>query len=151
MSQPRLGYLAMRDTDPAFVRDLGDQKIQALIEMMFLAATADGELSSAEQREFVKSAENLTSRLITGEQLELLIARARADLDASGRDARIEAVKARLPDAGARKLALSLAIQITASDGIVRTSERELIMDTARALDIDGDTAADMVRDLTKA
>jgi tellurite resistance protein len=141
----------MRDTDPAFVRDLGDQKIQALIEMMFLAATADGELSQAEQREFVKSAESLTSRLITGEQLELLIARARADLDASGRDARIEAVKARLPDAGARKLALSLAIQITASDGIVRTSERELIMDTARALDIDGDTAADMVRDLTKA
>lgn len=140
----------MRDTDPAFVRDLGDKKIQALIEMMFLAATADGELSQAEQREFVKSAESLTSRLITGVELEALIARARADLDASGRDARIEAVKARLPDAGARKLALSLAIQITAADGIVRTSERELIMDTARALDIDGDTAADMVRDLTK-
>jgi tellurite resistance protein len=140
----------MRDTDPAFVRDLGDQKIQALIEMMFLAATADGELSQAEHREFVKSAESLTSRLITGAELEALISRARADLDASGRDARIEAVKARLPDAGARKLALSLAIQITAADGIVRTTERELIMDTARALEIDGDTAADMVRDLAK-
>ena len=140
----------MRDTDPAFVRDLGDQKIQALIEMMFLAATADGELSATEHAEFVKSAESLTSRLIKGEELEALIARARVDLDASGREARLEAVKARLPDAGARKLALSLAIQITAADGIVRTSERELIMDTARALDIDNDVAADMVRDLTK-
>jgi uncharacterized tellurite resistance protein B-like protein len=140
----------MRDTDPAFVRDFGDQKLHALIEMMFLAATADGELSDAEHREFVKSAENLTSRQITGEQLEALLEQAKKAIDESGRDARLEAVKERLPDAGARKLALSLAIQITAADGVVRTSERELIMDTARALDIDGDTAADMVRDLTK-
>jgi tellurite resistance protein len=50
----------------------------------------------------------------------------------------------------ARKLALALAIQITAADGIIRTSERELILETAAALDVDGDTAADMVRDLTK-
>ncbi len=72
----------------------------------------------------------------------------KTDLDASGRDARLAAVKARLPDQNARRLALSLAIQITAADGIVRTSERELIMDTAAALDIDGDTAADLVKDL---
>jgi uncharacterized tellurite resistance protein B-like protein len=141
----------MPDTDPAFVRDLGDQKLHALIEMMFLAATADGELSESEHRAFVKSAENLTSRQITGEQLEGLIAQAKKALDESGRDARLEAVKERLPDAGARKLALSLAIQITMADGVVRTSERELIMDTARALDIDGDAAADLVRDLTKS
>jgi len=140
----------MPDTDPAFVRDFGDQKLHALIEMMFLAATADGDLSDAEHREFVKSAENLTSRQLTGEQLEALLAQAKKAIDESGRDARLEAVKERLPDAGARKLELSLAIQITAADGIVRTSERELIMDTARALDIDGDVAADMVRDLTK-
>jgi tellurite resistance protein len=59
-------------------------------------------------------------------------------------------VKERLPDLTARKLALSLAIQVTAADGVVRTSERELIMETAEALGIDGDTAADMVADLTR-
>jgi tellurite resistance protein len=139
----------MRNTDPAFVRDLSDQKIQALVEMMFLAATADGELSDKEHAEFVKSVERLTSRLITGEELESLLARAKKDLDASGRPARLAAVKERLPDPNARRLALSLAIQITAADGVVRTSERELILDTAEALGIDGDTAADMVRDLT--
>jgi len=47
-------------------------------------------------------------------------------------------------------LALALAIQVAAVDGIIRTSERELIFDTADALGIDGDTAADMVRDLTR-
>ena len=140
----------MRNTDPAFVRDLSDQKIEALIEIMYLAATADGELDKAEHQRFRESAERLTSRVIAGADLEALIARAQSDLEASDRDTRLSSVKARLPDMEARKLALALAIQITAADGIVRTSERELILHTAAALDIDGDTAADMVQDLVK-
>jgi tellurite resistance protein len=140
----------MRNTDPAFVRDLGDEKIEALIEIMYLAATADGDLGPAEHARFVQSAEQLTSRLLTGPKIEALIQRARADVGASDRTARLAAVKARLPEMDARKLALALAIQITAADGIIRTSERELILETAAALDVDGDTAADMVRDLTK-
>jgi len=140
----------MRNTDPAFVRDLGDEKVEALVEMMFLAASADGELGEEERKLFIKSAENLTSRLITGEKLEALLVRAKKQLDESGREARLAAVKDRLPDPTARRLALSLAIQVTAADGIVRTSERELILETAEALGIDGNTAADMVADLTK-
>jgi len=140
----------MRNTDPAFVKDLGDEKVEALVEMMFLAATADGELGDQERKLFLKSAENLTSRLITGDKLEAVLALAKKKLDESGRETRLAAVKDRLPDLTARKLALSLAIQVTAADGVVRTSERELIMDTAEALGIDGDTAADMVADLTK-
>jgi uncharacterized tellurite resistance protein B-like protein len=140
----------MPNTDPAFVRDLGDEKVEALVEMMFLAASADGELGNEERKLFLKSAENLTSKLITGDKLEAVLARAKKQLDESGREARLAAVKDRLPDPTARKLALSLAIQVTAADGIVRTSERELIMETAEALGIDGDTAADMVADLAK-
>ena len=74
-----------------------------------------------------------------------LLDRAKADLAQSGREARLLAVKERLPDAGARKVALSLAIEVTAADGIIRTSERELILETAEALDIDRDQAADLV------
>jgi uncharacterized tellurite resistance protein B-like protein len=81
--------------------------------------------------------------------LESLLVKAKQELDASSRDDRLSAVKARLPDAGARKVALSLAIQVTAADGIIRTSERELIMDTAEALEIDRDEAADLVSKLS--
>lgn len=140
----------MPNTDPAFVRDLSDDKIEALVEMMYLAAASDGELGPEEREQFAVNAERLTGRLITGEKLQALLARAEQQLEASGRDARLAAVKERLPDHGARKLALSLAIQITAADGIVRTSERELIMDTAAALDIEGGIAADMVRDILR-
>jgi tellurite resistance protein len=43
-----------------------------------------------------------------------------------------------------------MAIQVTAADGILRTSEREFILDLAEALDVDRDEAADLVRDITR-
>jgi uncharacterized tellurite resistance protein B-like protein len=140
-----------RNTDPAFVRDMADEKIEALVEMMFLAATADGELGAQERSQFVESVETLTSRVVTGEKLDDLVERARQALKSSGREARLAAVKARLPDPSARRLALALAIRVTAADGLVRTSERELILETAEALGIDGETAADMVTDLARS
>lgn len=138
----------MPNTDPAFVRDLSDEKMEALVEMMYLAAAADGDFGPEERAQFAVNAEKLTGKIIAGEKLEELLGRAERQLEASSREARLAAVKERLPDHGARKIALSLAIQISAADGIVRTSERELIMDTAIALDIDVDIAADMVRDI---
>jgi tellurite resistance protein len=90
----------------------------------------------------------LTDDRLGKAKLEELLERAKADLQAQGREARLREVKARLPDARVRKVALALAIQVTAADGIIRTSERELILQTAEALEVDRDEAADMVRDL---
>lgn len=127
------------------VQGLSNAKLDALVEMMFLAASADGDFSDVERAHFLKSVESLTDGRLTKPALEELLVRAKADLEASGRDARLSAVKERLPDPGARKVALSLAIQVTAADGIIRTSERELILETADALQIDRDEAADLV------
>lgn len=129
-------------------RDLPPPKLEALVEMMFLAASADGEFSDEEQKHFRKSLESLTSARLDGADLDALLARAKGDLDASGREARLSSVKARLPEPGLRKVALALAIQVVASDGIIRTSERELILETAEALEIDRDEAADLVKQL---
>lgn len=131
------------------VQGLSSAKLDALVEMMFLAASADGEFSDVERRHFVRSIESLTDGRLAGAALEALLARAKSDLETSGRRARLEAVKQRLPDAGARKVALSLAIEVTAADGVIRTSERELILETAEALEIDRDQAADLVLELS--
>lgn len=127
------------------VQGLSSAKLEALVEMMFLAASADGDFSDVERQHFLQSVESLTDGRLAKPALEGLLDRAKQDLEASGREARLSAVKERLPDPGARKVALSLAIQVTAADGIIRTSERELIMDTAEALEIDRDEAADLV------
>jgi tellurite resistance protein len=139
----------MSGVDARAVQGLSDAKLEALVEMMFLAASADGEFSDVERQHFLKSVESLTSGRLTTATIEGLLTRAKADLDASGREQRLAAVKERLPDAGARKVALSLAIQVTAADGIIRTSERELIMETADALEIDRGEAADLVKKLS--
>jgi tellurite resistance protein len=139
----------MSGTSASVVQGLSNAKLEALVEIMFLAASADGDFSEVEHEHFVKSVESLTDGRLAGAALEGLLDRAKGDLDASGREARLQAVKERLPDAGARKVALSLAIQVTAADGIIRTSERELIMETADALEIDRDEAANLVIQLS--
>jgi uncharacterized tellurite resistance protein B-like protein len=135
----------MSGTNASVVQGLSDPKLEALVEMMFLAASADGEFSDVERAHFLRSLESLTDGRLKKPALEGLLTQAQKDLADSSREARLSAVKARLPDAGARKVALSLAIQVTAADGIIRTSERELILETAEALEIDRDEAADLV------
>jgi len=131
------------------VRALGDAKLEALVEVMLLAASADGDFSEVERSHFLKSVESLTDGRIAGARLETLITEANVALERDGREARLASVKARLPEANARRVALSLAIQVTAADGIIRTSERELILETAEALEIDRDDAANLVSQLT--
>src|SRR5450755_3956303 len=131
------------------VRALGDAKLEALVEVMFLAASADGDFSEVERTHFLKSVESLTDGRIAQARLETLVNEASSALERDGRQARLASVKARLSEANARRVALSLAIQVTAADGIIRTSERELILETAEALEIDRDDAANLVSQLT--
>lgn len=135
----------MSANSASVVQGLSNAKLEALVEMMFLAASADGDFSDVERKHFLQSVESLTDGRLAKATLEGLLDRAQADLEAGGRQARLTAVKERLPDPGARKVALSLAIQVTAADGIIRTSERELILETADVLEIDRNEAADLV------
>lgn len=133
-------------TDPKeYLRSFDDPKLEAIIETMFLAAYADGEFSDVERVHFAKSVESLTDGRLGGAKFEALVDRVIQALAAGTRDGRLEDIRQRLPEAGARKVALTLAVQLMAADGIVRTSERELIMEMADALAIDRDDAADIV------
>jgi len=131
------------------LRALGEAKLEALVEVMFLAASADGEFSPVERAHFLRSVESLTDGRIPTARLASLVNDARDALEREGREARLQSVRQRLPDAGARRVALSLAIQVTAADGIIRTSERELILEAAEALEIDRDEAATLVSKLS--
>lgn len=124
-----------------------DSKLEAMIETLFLAAHADGEFSDEERVHFAKSVESLTDNRLSGERLGALLARIEAGLATSGREARLVTVRERLPAGKPREIALALAIRLMASDGVLRTTERELILEAADALEIERDVAADMVRD----
>lgn len=138
-----------------FLQEFDGDKLNALVETMYLAADADGEFSDDERDELAASIEQVAKgtdheSAFSGQRLTALLDAARADLERDGRPKRLAAVKARLSDDGERKGALGMAINVTAADGILRTSEREFILDLAEALDVDRDEAADLVRDITR-
>lgn len=127
-----------------FVLQLGEGEIAALVETMFLAAEADGDVGAEELEHLSSTIERVTSGGVTQARARALVSAAQEALAASDRAHRLLSVKAALTPPQ-RKHALLLAIQVAAADGRIRTAERELILETAEALEIDGDTAADLV------
>jgi tellurite resistance protein len=127
---------------------VNEAKLEALIETMYLAAQADGEFTADERAHFVSSVQSLTEKRLEGDKLEQLLARFAADHKKSGRDKTIASLKTRLGDERTCKLGLSMAIRMLASDGILRTSEREFIFDMAQALGIEQGAAADLVKEI---
>jgi tellurite resistance protein len=132
------------------VETFDEPKLEALVEMMVLAASADGEFQDEERARLERALGALAPNRMGGGKLESLMRAIESRLAAEGRDARLSWVKTTLGDEAGRKVALELAIHVMAADGILRTSERELILETAEALEIDRDVAADMVRAVSK-
>jgi tellurite resistance protein len=143
--------------DPAaLLKALDDETLEALVDCMLLAAHADGEVSEQELDQLVTSIQTIVrgagghAAAFSQQRLGELFRRAQRQLTESGRAPFIDSVKQRLGDGDGRKAALGLAIKVTAADGIMRTSERELIFDLADGLEVDRDEAADLVAELTR-
>jgi uncharacterized tellurite resistance protein B-like protein len=134
---------------PPSLRDVDEPRLTAFVELMFLAATADGEFSGDERQHFQQSVESLTDRKVRGETLDALMSTIEKNHTGEGRTARIAHVKDALATPELRKIGLSMAIRVMCADGIVRTTERELIMDLADGLDVDRDEAADLVAQIS--
>lgn len=134
---------------PLSARDVNEAKLEALIETMYVAAQADGEFTMQERAHFVSSVQSLTEQRLEGEKLDRLLAEFEDRYQRNGRRGSLAAVKSRLGDERTCKLALSMAIQMLASDGILRTSENEFVLEMADTLGIDRGGAADLVREIT--
>src|SRR5262245_24451639 len=95
-----------------------DDKLLALVEVLFLAATADGEFGAEERAEFSKSVESLCEGKMPAARLAETVAKLEADVAKDGRDARFAALRTRLPDEPLKRAAVDLAIRLFQADGI---------------------------------
>jgi len=125
---------------------LNNEQIDALVELMLLAASADGELSIEEIEQLHRCLLEVDELWLTTIDLEKRLSHAHTRIAGADRADRLKAVRQTLASLVNRKAGLELAIRVTAVDGIIRTSERELILETAEALDVDREIAADMVK-----
>jgi uncharacterized tellurite resistance protein B-like protein len=120
-------------------------EVEAIAEILFLAAFADDELGPEERTHFRSAILKLTDVSLEPAAFDALVEKLSDALATQGRAARLATIRERLVDEKRREMALTMAIRLTAADGIIRTAERELILEAAEALGIDGDRAADLV------
>jgi DnaJ-domain-containing protein 1 len=62
--------LSPASTAPASLHMFDTPRLEAFVELMFLAAFADGEFSQEEKQHFLSSIESLTEKRFSFEQLE---------------------------------------------------------------------------------
>lgn len=129
--------------------DLLDPKLLALVEMMVLAAGADGDFGDDERVKVATSLVNLTSARFETDELEQMIRSVAQRSKSASRLERLEALREVLGGPGPCRVALELALGVMLADGVIRTSEREMIAEMADGLGIDGEAAADLVKKLS--
>ena len=130
-------------------KDIGSPKVEALVEAMFLAATADGVIDPSELGRLSATLEALTHKSLSAETAQAILDELSVKLRADGRAARLAAVAARLSGEKARETALLLAASIAKSDGVVRERENYLLADLAEALAIPQGRAVELIANVT--
>jgi tellurite resistance protein len=125
--------------------DLTDTQVDAMVEAMLLAASADGELDEAELTQLKESLLSVDDLWLSHIDLDQRIAVAKAHIAGHSRAQRLAALKVLLDKPEQRVAALELAAMVIAADGILRTSERDLMLEAAEALGVDSNVAADIM------
>lgn len=136
----------MEDPGEDITRNLDAPKLEALVEAMYLAAFADGEFSAVERARFGRSIDRLTDGRISPTQFEEVLHALQSRLEESGRQACLGSIRERLSEPQLRWLAVLLAADITAADGIIRASEREMLFELAASLGVEEREAEELVR-----
>lgn len=129
----------------ALLEGVASPKVEALVEAMFLAASADGELAGEEMLQFSATLGALTDKQFSPEAVAKMVETLAQKVAGEGRQARLSAVAQRLPEHKTRETALILAAAIVASDGKVELSENDLLADLAEALGIAAERASELV------
>lgn len=125
---------------------LDEPKLEALIEIMYLAAYADGSFAPEERAHFSRSVQSLTDRKVTSEMLEQIVQRLDAARKAAGTAALIAGARATLGSPAACRVALSLAVGVIVADGKVTDSERTMLFDIGGALGVERSVTEELLR-----
>ncbi|MEZ4400705.1 MAG: TerB family tellurite resistance protein [Kofleriaceae bacterium] len=128
---PLLGSDA--DLTPAQAADVA--RLEAMLEVAFLAAAADGEITDPEADNLGATLASWLGGELSDDAVEAVIERFMAALAADGRAARLAAAAARL-DADARMSAYTLACVVTLCDLELDDAELDALGEIATALDL---------------
>ncbi|HHH27442.1 MAG TPA: hypothetical protein ENK57_03700 [Polyangiaceae bacterium] len=135
----------MHDPGAHYVRSLDADELEALVETMFLVAFADGDYGPEERAHFERSVAVLTGGRLAGEDFDHVVARLVEALQRRGRASCIASLERRLGEPQLRQIALILAADMAAADGILHPQERAVVLAMARAFGVGEDAAREVL------
>ena len=128
---------SMEDPGPTFVPELAPSELEALVEAMYLVAFADGVLSDEERDHFGRSVHDLTGGRLVGSAFDHVIDAIRTQLITEGHERCVRALAERLTHPQLREVALILAADMAAADGVICDDERALLANMAEAFGLE--------------
>lgn len=127
------------------LESLTDPEIDALVEIMLLAACSDGSLDYVEVSVLKQSMRRVDEHWLSHVDLNERIERAKGRIAEESREIRLAKLRTMLPWPEQRLLALKLAARIVTADGQVQPSERELMLQAAEALGVRSELAKELI------
>lgn len=126
--------------------DLELPRLEAVLELMFLAAYADGSVTPPERAVFRDHMTKATRGMVSAETIDAMIDGVGTALLDEGREHRLESIRKRLPDMRMRMSALDIAVQVMRADDVVHPTESGFLLRAAAALEIPADVALERLR-----
>ncbi len=130
----------MEDPGQGYVTGLAPEQLEALVETMFLVAFADGTYGPDEREHFERCVCTLTNGRMAGDGFDHVIER----LGATQRDKTIASLRLRLSTDELRQVALILATDMAAADGVLHPEERHVVRALAEAFDMDAGAVSEV-------
>lgn len=120
-------------------------KLEAVVELMYLAAYADGEVVAEERDVFAGHVVGATNGALSREAMTAMLAAIERALASSSREQRFDSIRRRLGDARTREAALRIAIHVLYADKFLDPREAAWVLRAARALEISEEDANAML------
>lgn len=140
----------MDDPGSQFIRDIGQEQLEALVETMYLVAFSDGEFSPPERARFADAVATLTDGRLSGDSFAHVVERVGRQLEDEGIHACLAELAKRLPDQSHREAAMILASDMAAADGVLHPGEQRLLQNLAAVFDLPPASTREVTEGLTE-
>ena len=125
-------------------------KLEALIELMFLAAYSDGVVQLEERVAFREQLQIASAGQIGPDLIDAVLDHIQVVVTREGSEGRLAKMKTRLPEPRLRKAALAVAARVAAADGALKLDEIAFIRRAAGALELGEEAVGEVLASAKK-
>lgn len=121
-------------------------KLEAMVELMYLAAYSDGDVSPEEREVFESHVLNQTHGQLSADTVKMMVGMIEKALATEKREQRFDSIRRRLGDERMRREALRFACRVLQADNYVDPREAAWLLRAAEALEMKPDVALEVLQ-----